>query len=135
MRAALLGGRLDLWSKLERGDIDAVAEDVVFLDYDVALVNADAKRDALVVRDRGVALGHPALHDNRAGEGMFGDNVRLCILTGQRRSEIAQLTADMIEGDCVRFPPALTKNRREHMGREVGPAGCMTKWSPGLRHA
>jgi integrase len=50
-----------------------------------------------------------------AGEGMFGDIVRLCILTGQRRSEIAQLTADMIEGDCVRFPPALTKNRREHL--------------------
>jgi integrase len=50
-----------------------------------------------------------------ACEGMFGTIVRLCFLTGQRRSEIAQMTADMIEGDCIRFPPSLTKNGREHL--------------------
>ena len=52
--------------------------------------------------------------------GMFGDIVRLCILTGQRRSEIAQLTADMIEGDSIRLPPSLAKNRREHLF-PIGP--------------
>jgi integrase len=51
----------------------------------------------------------------RACEGMFGTIVRLCFLTGQRRSEIAQMTADMIEGDCIRFPTSLTKNGREHL--------------------
>jgi integrase len=50
-----------------------------------------------------------------ACDGMFGQIVRLCILTGQRRSEIAQLTAEMIEGDCVKLPPSLTKNGREHL--------------------
>lgn len=47
--------------------------------------------------------------------GMFGDIVRLCILTGQRRSEIAQLRTDMIEDDCIRLPPTLTKNKRQHL--------------------
>jgi integrase len=51
----------------------------------------------------------------RACEGTFGQIVRLCILTGQRRSEIAHLTAEMIEDDCVRLPPGLTKNSREHL--------------------
>ena len=50
-----------------------------------------------------------------ACDGMFGQIVRLCILTGQRRSEIAQLTAEMIEADCVKLPPSLTKNGREHL--------------------
>jgi integrase len=48
--------------------------------------------------------------------GMFGDIVKLCLLTGQRRSEIAQLTTDMIDSanTLITFPPELTKNRREH---------------------
>ena len=49
-----------------RGDIDAVAEDVVVLDDDVAEVDADAEVDALVGGDIGVALGHPALHRDGA---------------------------------------------------------------------
>jgi integrase len=46
----------------------------------------------------------------------FGDIVKLCILLGQRRSEIARLTTDMVDFDAglVTLPPALTKNRREH---------------------
>jgi integrase len=51
----------------------------------------------------------------RACEGTFGQIVRLCILTGQRRSEIAHLTAEMIEDDCIRLPASLTKNSREHL--------------------
>jgi integrase len=51
----------------------------------------------------------------RASAGAFGQIVRLCILTGQRRSEIAQLTAEMVEDDCIRLPKSLTKNNREHL--------------------
>jgi integrase len=48
--------------------------------------------------------------------GMFGDIVRLCILTGQRRSEIGNLAAEMIDQEAmaITLPPELTKNRREH---------------------
>lgn len=57
-----------------------------------------------------------------ASEGMFGTIIKLCILTGQRSREIAQLTRSMIEGTMVRLPPELTKNSREHLF----PIGPMT---------
>ena len=44
------------------------SENVVVLDDDIALVDADAKLDALVFRDGGVALGHAALHRGREGD-------------------------------------------------------------------
>lgn len=44
----------------------------------------------------------------------FGSIVQLCILTGQRRSEIAWLRRSYLKGDTVTFPPSLTKNNREH---------------------
>lgn len=50
----------------------------------------------------------------RAGEGVFGAIVRLCILLGQRRSEIAQLRAEYIKDGIITLPGSLTKNRREH---------------------
>jgi integrase len=49
-----------------------------------------------------------------AATGMFGDIVRLCIATGQRRSEIAQLQWSWIRDDLVTLPPQITKNGREH---------------------
>lgn len=58
----------------------------------------------------------------RAGEGMFGHIVRLCILLGQRRSEIAQLRADYIHDGLIALPASLTKNKREH----TFPYGPMT---------
>jgi integrase len=48
-------------------------------------------------------LGHP-----------FGSIVQLCILTGQRRSEIAWLRRSYVSRRAVTFPPSLTKNNREH---------------------
>ena len=51
-------------------DIHPVAVDVVALDDDVAEVDADPEYDPLVFRDRDVALGHPALHRDRAGDGL-----------------------------------------------------------------
>ncbi len=49
-----------------------------------------------------------------ACRGMFGDIVKLCILTGQRRSEIAQLQRGWIQNDLVTFPAEVTKNKRKH---------------------
>jgi integrase len=55
-----------------------------------------------------------------AGDDHFSRIVRLCILTGRRRSEIAQLEASMIERDLIRLPPQLTKNPHEHLF-PIGP--------------
>lgn len=58
-----------------------------------------------------------------ACRGMFGDIVKLCILTGQRRSEIAQLQRDWIQGNLVTFPREITKNKRKH----TFPIGALAK--------
>lgn len=44
----------------------------------------------------------------------FGRIVKLLILTGQRRSEIANLADGMIKDDLITFPACLTKNKRDH---------------------
>ena len=59
--AAGLGERLE-----PRGDVDAVAVDVVALDDHVAEIDADPELDALVLGRIGVALGHAALDRERA---------------------------------------------------------------------
>src|SRR5262249_30436218 len=48
-------------------DVDPMAEDVLALDDDVALVDANTELDALVFGDGGVPLDHLALHRDRAG--------------------------------------------------------------------
>ncbi len=53
----------------------------------------------------------------------FGDIVRLLILTGQRRGEIAGLRRDWVNGDMIEFPPEVTKNAREHRL----PIGALTQ--------
>ena len=50
----------------------------------------------------------------QASDGVFGAIVKLCILLGQRRSEIAQLRWSWIEGDLLTLPASITKNKREH---------------------
>ena len=52
-----------------RRDIDAVAQNVVALDQDVAEVHADAIEDALVLSSIGIALGHHFLDRDRAFDG------------------------------------------------------------------
>src|ERR1700719_783939 len=49
-----------------RGDIDAVAVDVVRRDDDVAEIDADAELDAAVLRRQGVASANDPLHIQRA---------------------------------------------------------------------
>lgn len=49
------------------------------------------------------------------GDDTFGTIVKLLILTGQRRGEIAALSGGMISGDRITLPRWLTKNNREHV--------------------
>ncbi len=51
----------------------------------------------------------------------FGSIVQLCILTGQRRSEIAWLRRSYIVRGTITLPPSLAKNNREH----TFPLGAM----------
>lgn len=44
----------------------------------------------------------------------FGSIVQLCILTGQRRSEVAWFRRGYITDDVMTLPTSLTKNKREH---------------------
>src|SRR5205807_8987352 len=46
--------------------------------------------------------------------GTFGVIVKLLILTGQRRGEIAALQSDFFKHDVCTLPSTLTKNKREH---------------------
>ena len=48
------------------GDVDAVAEDIVLVDHDVAEMDADAEFDPLIRRNGGVAHRHAALDFDRA---------------------------------------------------------------------
>jgi len=49
-----------------------------------------------------------------AATGMFGDIIKLCLLLGQRRSEISHLKWEWVTGDLITLPPEITKNSREH---------------------
>lgn len=40
--------------------------------------------------------------------------VKLCLPTGQRRSEVASIEPDWIHDDLLTFPPTITKNKRRH---------------------
>ena len=44
----------------------------------------------------------------------FSTILKLCILTGQRRSEIAAINTEWIESDVITFPASVTKNKRTH---------------------
>ena len=46
--------------------------------------------------------------------GMFGVIVKLLLLTGQRRGEIAALQVNFFQDNTCTLPPSLTKNGREH---------------------
>lgn len=53
----------------------------------------------------------------------FGDIIKLCLLLGQRRSEIAALQWAWIKDDLITLPAEITKNKREH----TFPVGLMAK--------
>src|SRR6266513_2388706 len=64
-KPARLGERLD-----PRRDVDAVAEDVAFLDDDVAEIDADPHRDALFIGQRLVHFGDCIAQRRRAARGL-----------------------------------------------------------------
>ena len=55
-----------------RGDIHAIAKDIVVIDDDVADVNADTEFDPLILRHGGVLPSHGALEVNRAAHCIDG---------------------------------------------------------------
>src|SRR6185369_13483434 len=57
------------------GDVDAVTKDVLFIDDDVADVDADTKLDPLLARYTGIALGHGTLHVDHAAHGIYNAGV------------------------------------------------------------
>jgi len=65
-----------------------------------------------------------------AGDSTFGRIVKLLVLTGQRKNEIAKLTGAMIEGDLITLPPSLTKNSSEHTFA-VGKLSLRELWHSG----
>ena len=44
----------------------------------------------------------------------FSTIIKLCLLTGQRRSEVAQIVPEWIQDDVLTFPNTITKNKRSH---------------------
>jgi len=68
-----------------------------------------------VARERVLTEDELARVWNAAGNDTFGKIVKLLILTGQRRGEIAQLKRSMIDEDTITLPAALCKNRRPHI--------------------
>lgn len=44
----------------------------------------------------------------------FSTIVKLCLLTGQRRSEIARIEPEWIEDNVLVFPPSVMKNKQQH---------------------
>lgn len=57
----------------------------------------------------------------------FGSIVQLCILTGQRRTEVAWLRRSYFDEDVVTLPPSLTKNKREHVFPICGRARALVE--------
>jgi hypothetical protein len=53
-----------------RRDVDAVAKHVAFVDHDIAKVDANAKTDALYLRQIGIAVLHPSLDDDGTAYGV-----------------------------------------------------------------
>src|ERR1700689_4397268 len=61
---------------------------------------------------------------NATGDGkIFSNIVRLLLLTGQRRGEIANLQTSWIKENEITIPKEITKNGREH----TFPIGSMSK--------
>ncbi len=75
----------------------------------------------------------------------FSTILKLCLLTGQRRSEIAAIEPDWIHDDVLTFPVSVTKNKRRHTipiseqtrklteGAPFGKNGPWNGWSNGKK--
>lgn len=70
----------------------------------------------LVSRERALSPAEIAEVWKKSDIGLFSSIVRLCILTGQRRGELAALRSEWIDHatHTITFPASITKNRRTH---------------------
>jgi integrase len=73
-------------------------------------------RERVLTQPELVQLWAALAQSNSVPLGQYGDIVRLLILTGQRRNEIAALRWDEVDFDrgVITLPPARTKNNRTH---------------------
>src|ERR1700682_4258660 len=87
------------------GDIDAVAIDVVVVADDVADIDADAKLNALVGPNVGIALGHAALHLDRAAHRIddAGEFHQYAVAGGfdNAAAVLLDLEVDEVAPDCL----------------------------------
>jgi integrase len=67
-------------------------------------------------RERVLSLSEIAEIWRKSGDTHFGRIIRLCIVTGQRRGEIAAIKEEWINkaNYTITFPASITKNRRAH---------------------
>jgi hypothetical protein len=127
-----------------RRHVDAVAEDVVLLDHDVADMDADTELDTLVRRDGGIALGHAALHVDGAAHG--GDDAGELDqhAIARRLDEPAVMLGDLgfEQGRHMRLElteraflvgcdePAVARDIRGHDGRQPPLQSNVCHWLP-----
>ena len=81
-----------------------------------AKIGEGASRERVLTQTELAQLWTVLGQSNSVPLGQFGDIVRLLILTGQRRDEIASLRWDEVDFDkaVITLPPSRTKNNREH---------------------
>jgi integrase len=107
-----------------------------------------AQREGIVENNVALATNNPALGLpsrervldpgeirqiwNACGDDDFGAIVRLLLLTGQRRNEIADLRWSEVDfgNALITLPPARTKNKRQHIVPLSGPALDILKARP-----
>ena len=65
-----------------------------------------------------------------AGDDAYGTIIKLLILTGQRRSEIARLRWSEVGGDAIQLPGERTKNKRPHVVPLAPTARALLEKSP-----
>ena len=71
------------------------------------LPNKPRSRDRVLTPDEIKKVWH-------AAHGTFGTIVKLCLLTGQRRGEIAAIRPEWINSELITFPKEYVKNQTEH---------------------
>ena len=127
---AWLGHRLQA-----RGDVDAVAIDVVVLDDDVAEIDADAKPDPLGLSGALVAIDHAALDHGRTLDGVddAGELDQRAVA-----HELDHAAAEFLDSGVDQFAPAaLQPLKRADLVLAHEPAvadhiGCKDRGEPSL---
>jgi len=91
--------------------------------------NIEAEADS---RDRVLTDAELAAIWRTAGDDHHGSIIKLLMLTGQRRDEMAGLARSEIDSDAgtITLPPARTKNRRQHVVPISAPVSAIIEAQP-----